>query len=87
MRVKYVRKKECKTSRLNSAKRLGLLKSQGHLAESVVREVVLNSGISTLTLGRLQNEGAHILAVVAESRVVCLTVSRVCPAHPSPQGQ
>lgn len=34
----------------HGAKRLGLLKSQGHLAECVVREVVLNSGIST---GRL----------------------------------
>ena len=50
MRVKYVREKECKTSRFNSAERLGLLKSQGHLAERVVREVVLNSDISTLRL-------------------------------------
>lgn len=71
------------------AKRLGLLKSQGHLAECVVREVVLNSGIST---GRLW---ANIKMNRLKSSLQCERYGMSdspqglpCPPHaplPSPQ--
>lgn len=44
---------------------------------------MLNSGISTLTLGRLQNEQAKLLAMMPS--LVYPTVPGGCPASPSPE--